>query len=50
MMNILREDGMKVTRACYAVIVKLAGLTEKLTSLLQELELYETDFDAEDRA
>lgn len=33
-MNILRENGMRVTRACFAVIIKLAGLTSKLEGIL----------------
>ena len=30
---------MKLTRACFAAIVKLSGLTAKLENLLQTLEL-----------
>lgn len=29
-MNIMQQNGMKVTRACFAVIIKLSGLTSKL--------------------
>lgn len=42
---------MKVARACFAVIVKLSGLTQRLESVLQNLELQELDFvEAEDPA
>ena len=47
-MNIMQERGMTLTRACFAVIVKLAGLSDKLEFLLQEIELRDTDFDAEE--
>ena len=47
-MNIMQEKGMALTRACFAVIVKLAGLSDKLESLLQEIELRDTDFDADE--
>lgn len=33
-LNIMQELGMGITRACFAVIVKLAGLTDKLENLL----------------
>ena len=39
---------MTVTRACFAVIVKLSGLTDKLEGILTNLELKEADFDAEE--
>ena len=47
--NIMQERGMAVARACFAVIVKLAGLTTKLEGVLESLGLQEPDFDVEDR-
>ena len=47
--NIMQERGMAVARACFAVIVKLAGLTTKLEGVLENLGLQEPDFDVEDR-
>lgn len=41
------ERGLKVTRACFAVIVKLAGLTPKLESVIENLDLRSMDFDEE---
>ena len=49
-MNIMQDNGMKVTRACFAAIVKLSGLTSKLESVLQNLELQEMDFEADEPA
>lgn len=49
-MNIMQENGMKVTRACFAVIVKISGLTNKLENVLQNLELQEMDFEADEPA
>ena len=47
-MNIMQEKGMSLTRACFAVIVKLAGLSDKLEFLLQEIEIHDIDFDADE--
>lgn len=44
-MEIMRENGLTVTRACFAVIVKLSGLTCKLENILQNLEFVSLDFD-----
>ena len=44
----MKENGMTVTRACFGVIVKLSGLTEKLKGILMNLELRQTDFDFEE--
>ena len=49
-MNIMQDNGMKVTRACFAAIVKLSGLTSKLENVLQTLELQEMDFEADEPA
>ena len=44
-----QENGMAATRACFAVIVKLSGLTSNLEQIIVSLELQEADFDAETR-
>ena len=49
-MNIMQENGMRATRACFAAIVKLSGLTSKLENVLQALELQEMDFEADEPA
>lgn len=33
-MNIMRDNGLAATRACFAVIIKLSGLTGRLESVL----------------
>lgn len=46
----MQENGMRVSRACFAAIVKLSGLTYKLEGVLDNLELQEMDFEADEPA
>ena len=46
-LNIMQDKGLRATRACFAVIVKLAGLTPKLECIIDNLELRGIEFEGE---
>ena len=43
----MQDHGLKVTCACFAVIVKLSGLTPKLDEIVGQLEFAAMGFDEE---
>jgi len=47
-MNIMQDNGLIATRACFAVIIKLSGLTSKLEYVLENLEIQAMDFEADE--
>ena len=46
----MKEKGLRATRACFAVIVKLAGLTPKLECILDNLDLRSMEIEGEGEA
>ena len=44
--NFMNEFGMQVTRACFAAIIKLSGLTEKFEVLMQALDFSLMDLES----
>ena len=44
--NFMQNNGMKVTRACFSVIIKLSGLSDKFESLMQMLDFSLLDLES----
>ena len=44
--NFMQDNGMKVTRACFSVIIKLSGLSDKFESLMQMLDFSLLDLES----